>query len=88
MTLDGVRRSTILSGDGIKTNHALSENTVQRLIDTDGDEAVKGIARVCAGQPSGCRQREDHPLFFKDNTRMLFGDAKESIDKLVGGLRG
>ena len=30
----------------------------------------------------------ENPLFFKDNARMLFGDAKESIDKLVGGLRG
>ena len=30
----------------------------------------------------------ENPLFFRDNTRMLFGDAKESIDKLVGGLRG
>jgi NAD(P) transhydrogenase subunit beta len=30
----------------------------------------------------------ENPLFFKDNTRMLFGDAKESIDKLVSGLRG
>jgi len=29
----------------------------------------------------------ENPLFFKDNARMLFGDAKESIDKLVGGLR-
>ena len=28
-----------------------------------------------------------NPLFFKENTRMLFGDAKESIDKLLGGLR-
>jgi NAD(P) transhydrogenase subunit beta len=30
----------------------------------------------------------ENPLFFKDNARMLFGDAKESIDKLVSGLRG
>ena len=30
----------------------------------------------------------ENPLFFKDNTRMLFGDAKDSIDKLVSGLRG
>ena len=29
----------------------------------------------------------ENPLFFKDNTRMLFGDAKDSIDKLVSGLR-
>jgi NAD(P) transhydrogenase subunit beta len=28
-----------------------------------------------------------NPLFFKENTRMLFGDAKDSIDKLVSGLR-
>ncbi|MEH6467490.1 MAG: NAD(P)(+) transhydrogenase (Re/Si-specific) subunit beta, partial [Porticoccus sp.] len=28
-----------------------------------------------------------NPLFFKENTRMLFGDAKESIDKLLGCLR-
>jgi proton-translocating NAD(P)+ transhydrogenase subunit beta len=28
-----------------------------------------------------------NPLFFKENTRMLFGDAKDSVDKLLGGLR-
>lgn len=28
----------------------------------------------------------ENPLFFKDNTRMLFGDAKASIDDVVQGL--
>jgi len=29
----------------------------------------------------------DNPLFFKDNSWMLFGDAKDTVDKLLGGLR-
>lgn len=28
-----------------------------------------------------------NPLFFKDNTQMLFGDAKDSINKVVSSLR-
>lgn len=28
----------------------------------------------------------ENPLFFRDNTRMLFGDAKASIDEVVQGL--
>ncbi len=30
----------------------------------------------------------DNPLFFGDNTRMLFGDAKESISTIVGEFKG
>ena len=29
----------------------------------------------------------DNPLFYKPNTRMLFGDAKDAIDKVVGELK-
>ena len=29
----------------------------------------------------------ENPLFFKDNTRMLFGDAKETMDRVVAALR-
>jgi NAD(P) transhydrogenase subunit beta len=29
----------------------------------------------------------DNPLFFKDNTRMLFGDAKASISTLVSEFK-
>jgi NAD(P) transhydrogenase subunit beta len=28
----------------------------------------------------------ENPLFYKDNTRMLYGDAKKSVDALVQGL--
>ncbi len=27
-----------------------------------------------------------NPLFFRDNTRMLFGDAREQVDKIVQAL--
>jgi len=29
----------------------------------------------------------DNPLFYNENTRMLFGDAKDSMDALVGALK-
>jgi H+-translocating NAD(P) transhydrogenase subunit beta len=29
----------------------------------------------------------DNPLFYKENTRMLFGDAKDAVEKLVAALK-
>jgi NAD(P) transhydrogenase subunit beta len=30
----------------------------------------------------------DNPLFFKENNRMLFGDAKKMLDEVLGALKG
>ena len=29
----------------------------------------------------------DNPLFFKDNNRMLFGDAKKMLDEVLAALK-
>ena len=29
----------------------------------------------------------DNPLFYRDNSRMLFGDAKTSVDALLGNMQ-
>jgi NAD(P) transhydrogenase subunit beta len=30
----------------------------------------------------------DNPLFYKENNRMLFGDAKKMLDEVLVGLKG
>jgi NAD(P) transhydrogenase subunit beta len=30
----------------------------------------------------------DNPLFFRENNRMLFGDAKKMLDEVLAALKG
>ena len=49
------------------------------IINVDYAKTVFVLKRSMAAGFAGV----DNPLFFGENTRMLFGDAKESIGKLV-----
>lgn len=49
------------------------------IINVDSARTVFVLKRSMASGFAGI----DNPLFFKDNTRMLFGDAKESLGTLV-----
>jgi len=49
------------------------------IIETDRAKTVFVLKRSMASGFAGIQ----NPLFFKSNTRMLFGDAKESVSSLV-----
>ena len=49
------------------------------IIETDRAKTVFVLKRSTASGFAGIQ----NPLFFKSNTRMLFGDAKESVSSLV-----
>jgi NAD(P) transhydrogenase subunit beta len=54
------------------------------IINVDHARTVFVLKRSMASGFSGV----DNPLFFGENTRMLFGDAKESISAVVGEFKG
>ena len=54
------------------------------IIDVDQARTVFVLKRSMASGFAGV----DNPLFFCDNTRMLFGDAKASIASLITSLKG
>ena len=49
------------------------------IINVDKARTVFVLKRSMASGFAGI----ENPLFYKDNTRMLFGDAKESISALI-----
>ena len=53
------------------------------IINVDGARTVFVLKRSMASGFSGV----DNPLFFCDNTRMLFGDAKQSISSVVAEFK-
>jgi NAD(P) transhydrogenase subunit beta len=54
------------------------------IINVDSARTVFVLKRSMASGFSGV----DNPLFFGENTRMLFGDAKESISAVIGEFKG
>jgi NAD(P) transhydrogenase subunit beta len=54
------------------------------IINVDKARTVFVLKRSMASGFAGV----DNPLFFGENTRMLFGDAKESISAVVGEFKG
>ncbi len=54
------------------------------IINVDHARTVFVLKRSMASGFAGV----DNPLFFGDNTRMLFGDAKASISELIASLKG
>ncbi len=54
------------------------------IIEVDNSKTVFVLKRSMASGFAGIQ----NPLFFKSNTRMLFGDAKESVSTLVSEFKG
>ena len=54
------------------------------IINVDSARTVFVLKRTMASGFSGV----DNPLFFGENTRMLFGDAKESVSGVIGQFKG
>jgi NAD(P) transhydrogenase subunit beta len=70
-----------------------ANDTVNPSAQTDADSPIAGmpVLEVWKGEVTIVLKRGmaagyagvDNPLFVKDNTRMLFGDARESLDQLA-----
>ena len=73
-----------------------ANDTVNPLAQEDADSPIAGMPVIEVGKGSTTVVLKrgmaagyagvDNPLFVKDNTRMLFGDAKESLDALAQAI--
>jgi NAD(P) transhydrogenase subunit beta len=73
-----------------------ANDTVNPLAQEDADSPIAGmpVLEVWKGRTTVVLKRGmaagyagvDNPLFVKENTRMLFGDAKESLDALAQAI--
>jgi NAD(P) transhydrogenase subunit beta len=86
-TMDGVDVAIVIGANDV-VNPAARENPGSPLygmpiIDVDRARTVFVLKRSLASGFSGV----ENPLFFKENTRMLFGDAKGTVSQLVAEFK-
>ena len=72
------------AGCGIGTViHGYTRAIMESGVDPDNHVCVSGIG--CSGRAAGYAG-VDNPLFYHENTRMLFGDAHQTMTALVQEL--
>ena len=86
--MDGVDVAVVIGANDVVNPAARSDEASpiygMPIIDVDRARTVFVLKRSMASGFAGV----DNPLFFGTNTRMLFGDAKESISGIVGQFKG
>ena len=86
--MDGVDVAVVIGANDVVNPAARTDEASpiygMPIIDVDRARTVFVLKRSMASGFAGV----DNPLFFGTNTRMLFGDAKESISGIVGQFKG